>query len=118
MRELMLHLPHLHVDAAGAPSFHASPLPLLSTITNHADETAACINRGLSAIGSLVAYSTQEIEDGTIAYDAIESLGWLLAELGAVAAHCLELSAACRQARAAAESVEPSRQFGAFTDPA
>lgn len=98
MRELMVHLPRLSLDSTGMPDFFASAPSLLTAIAKNADEAAACINRGLSAVGSLMAYSAPEVEDGTIAYDAVEALGWMFAELGAVTAHCLELSARCRQA--------------------
>jgi hypothetical protein len=99
MRELMEWLPLLTANADGEPDLLASSPSVLLGLAERSEESAALINRGLSAVGSLIAYSTQEIEDGTIAYDAVEALGWLLAELGAVTAHCIELSSACRQAR-------------------
>jgi hypothetical protein len=98
MRELMKLLPSLSVDADGELEFSRSEPNFLRAIAENAEESATALNRGMSAVGSLIAYSTPEIEDGTIAYDAIESLGWLFAELGAVTAICLELSAQCRRA--------------------
>jgi hypothetical protein len=108
MQELMVQLPRLHVDVTGAPDFLASSPSLLASIAESAEETAACINRGLSAIGCLIACSAPEIEDGTIAYDAVEALGWLFAELGAVTAECLGLVAHCRQANLKLSRAIPS----------
>ncbi len=47
---------------------------------------------GLGALGKLVALTAPEIDDGTVGSDSIEALGWLMSELGDVAAYCAVLS--------------------------
>lgn len=49
-------------------------------------------NHGMAAIGHLLALSAPVIEDGTIGADTVEALGWLLAELGDMAAYCMVLA--------------------------
>jgi hypothetical protein len=49
-------------------------------------------NHGMAAIGHLLAHSAPVIEDGTIGADTVEALGWLLAELGDMAAYCMVLA--------------------------
>jgi hypothetical protein len=49
-------------------------------------------NHGMAAIGHLLAHSAPVIEDGTIGADTVEALGWLLAELGDLAAYCMVLA--------------------------
>lgn len=100
MRELLGQLPLLRADDHGNLDLLGSSPSLLLEIAENAEASAGAINLGMSAIGSLIAYSAVEIESGTISSDAIEAIGWLFAELGAVTAVCLALSAQCRQARA------------------
>jgi hypothetical protein len=100
MRELLGQLPLLRADVHGNLDLLESSPSLLLEIAENAEASAGAINLGMSAIGSLIAYSAPEIEDGTIGYDAVANIGWLFAELGAVSALCLQLSAQCRQARA------------------
>jgi hypothetical protein len=103
MRDLIGQLPYLNMDLRGELDLLGSSQTLLLAIAENAEETAAAMNRGMSAVGSLIAYGAPEIEDGTISSDAIEAIGWLFAELGAVTSICLRLSAQCRQARAMRE---------------
>jgi hypothetical protein len=49
-------------------------------------------NHGMAAIGHLLAHSAPVIEDGTIGADTVEALGWLLTELGDLAAYCMVLA--------------------------
>jgi lysozyme family protein len=92
------------VDAAGELDLvHSSPTVLSSLIEN-ADACAGAFNLGLSTIGQLVAHAAVEVEDGTIGAESIEALGWMLAELGNVAAFCVELAACCRQANVRREA--------------
>jgi len=58
------------------------------------------ISLGTSAVGQLMAYASVDIDTGELSQDAIEALGWLLAELGAGAAACMELAATCKRATA------------------
>jgi hypothetical protein len=56
-----------------------------------ASTVMAVTNHGMAAIGHLLAHSAPVIEDGTIGADTVEALGWLLAELGDMAAYCMVL---------------------------
>jgi len=64
------------------------------------------IQLGIGAIGHLLAHSAVAIEDGTIGADCIESLGFLVAELGDLSAACMTLAAQCNSAAAAGASAE------------
>ena len=98
MRTLVEQLPRLATGAGGDIDFTSCPAALLATVAENAETTAALMGRGLSAIGCLMAYAAVEIEDGSIASDSVEALGWLMAELGDIAAVCFVLSAQCRRA--------------------
>jgi hypothetical protein len=56
-----------------------------------ANTVMSVCNHGMAAIGHLLAHSAPVIEDGTIGADTVEALGWLLAELGDMAAYCMVL---------------------------
>jgi hypothetical protein len=98
IRELMECLPRLRVDANGQPDFLGSSPSLLVAIAEHADDLAGAFSRGMSALGVLIAHASVEIEDGTFGFDAVESVGWLNAEIAACTAMCIELSTQCRRA--------------------
>jgi hypothetical protein len=57
-----------------------------------ANTVMSVCNHGMAAIGHLLAQSAPVIEDGTIGADTVEALGWLLAELGDMAAYCMVLA--------------------------
>jgi hypothetical protein len=57
---------------------------------------AVCQN-GMAAVGQLMAHSSPVIEDGTVGADSVESLGWLLSELGDLSGYCLVLASECRR---------------------
>jgi hypothetical protein len=57
-----------------------------------ANTVMSVCNHGMAAIGHLLAHSAPVIEDGTIGADTVEALGWLLAELGDMAAYCMVLA--------------------------
>lgn len=98
LRTLVEQLPRLATGTGGEVDFANSPAALLASIAENAETGAALMGRGLSAVGCLLAYSAVEIEDGSITSDSVEALGWLLAELGDIAAVCFVLAASCRQA--------------------
>jgi hypothetical protein len=100
LREVFVHLPRLNVDAQGVPDLLGSSPSLLLQLAEQAEDAAGAINLGLSAIGSLVAHAAPGVTDGSVSPDAVEALGWLVADMGAVAAECLSLSLNCRSARA------------------
>lgn len=98
MQELFELLPQLKVDASGAPDPRATDPVVLCRIAEHAQASAAAINLGMSAVGSLMAYAAPQCEDRAISSDAVEALGWLLAELGATTALMVRLAAVCGSA--------------------
>jgi hypothetical protein len=98
MQELFELLPQLKVDASGAPDVRATDQAVLVRIAEHAQASAAAINLGMSAVGSLMAYAAPQCEDRAISSDAVEALGWLLAELGATTALMVRLAAVCGSA--------------------
>jgi hypothetical protein len=98
MRMLVEQLPRMTTCAAGDIDFANCSASLLANVAGNAETTAALMGRGLSAIGCLMAYAAVEIEDGSITSDSVEALGWLMAELGDIAAVCFVLAARCRQA--------------------
>lgn len=98
MRTLVQQLPGLAVGAGGDIDFANCPAALLASVAENAETTAALMGRGLSAVGCLMAYAAVEIEDGSITSDSVEALGWLMAELGDIAAVCFVLASHCRQA--------------------
>ncbi|MES2979779.1 MAG: hypothetical protein V4731_15250 [Pseudomonadota bacterium] len=96
MQELFELLPQLRLDASGLPDLRATDRAVLAGISEHAQSSAAAINLGISAVGSLMAYAAPQVEDKAISSDAIEALGWLLAELGAATALMVRLAHSCR----------------------
>lgn len=101
-RRLIQSLPYLSVDnAIRGPDFERSPRALLAAIGDDAEATMSTIHLGLGAIGQLLAHASPEAEDRTISADSLESLGFLMAELGDLAAACMTLAAHCRRAASA-----------------
>ena len=97
MRALIDALPAAHTHPDGSIDFASTPVALLSQVADNAEVTAAGISLSLSAVGNLIPYAAPEMGDGTISSDTIEALGWLMAELGDMAAACLVLASQCRQ---------------------
>lgn len=95
MQELFELLPHLKPDANGDPDPRTTDEAVLERLVTHAQASAAAMNLGMSAVGSLMAYAAPECEDKSISADAIEALGWLLAELGATTALMIRLARLC-----------------------
>ncbi|VWX62956.1 conserved hypothetical protein [Burkholderiales bacterium 8X] len=93
-------LPRLHIKLNEQIDFHSSKPEVLWKLAQDAESTLNTVLNGLGAIGQLLAHSSIELEDGTIGADSLESLGFLMSELGDLAASCMTLSAACRRAHA------------------
>jgi hypothetical protein len=108
MRQLLDRLPRLQRSAAGTIDLSHSPSELLGSIAEDAETTLSTIHQGLGAIGQLLAHSAVPIEDGTIGADSLESLGFLMAELGDLAAACMTLAAQCRRAAASSLTHTPT----------
>jgi hypothetical protein len=77
--------------------FPAADVSLLVAICDDAETTIQVIHHGIASMGMLLAHSAVVIEDGTVGADDVEHIGYLLAELGDLAASLMTLSAQCRQ---------------------
>ena len=69
MQELVELLPRLKLNEAGEPDTRATDPEVLGGIIEHASASAAAINLGLSAVGSLMAYAAPQCEDRAINSD-------------------------------------------------
>ena len=96
LRDLFARLPTLPITPEKGIDFPTADARLLVAIRDDAETTIQVIHRGISAIGDLLSHSAVPIEDGTISADAIESVGFLLSELGDGAAALMTLGAQCR----------------------
>jgi hypothetical protein len=105
MRALFDALPSTRTDGKGRIDFAATPPALLATVADYAEITATGIGLGLSAVGNLIPYAAPEMGDGTVSSDTIEALGWMITELGDMAAACLVLATLCRRHCAASPGI-------------
>jgi hypothetical protein len=92
-----LLLPHLMATDEADIDYAAADPALLVLLADNAETTMRIVHLGLSALGLLLANSAPEVETQEISGDAVEALGWLMAELGELAAvsHCIAV--ACRR---------------------
>lgn len=97
MRDLLARLPKLPVNRKQEIDFAAADPALLVAIAEDAEILMGAMHNGVGAIGQLLANSAVMVEDGTISADCMESLGFLIAELGDMAAGCMTLAAHCRR---------------------
>lgn len=96
LRDLLQTLPRLPMLDSQVIDFAAADAEVLVAIADNAEITVNVIQQGVGAIGHLLAASAVDLEDGTISADYIESIGFLLAELGDAGAHFMTLAAQCR----------------------
>lgn len=96
LRDLFARLPTLPITPDKGIDFPAADARLLVAIRDDAETTIQVIHRGISAIGDLLSHSAVPIEDGTISADAIESVGFLISELGDGASALMHLAGQCR----------------------
>ena len=80
------------------------PHRLRTPLAESAETVMAVCQNGMAAVGQLMAHSSPVIEDGTVGADSVESLGWLIAELGALSGYCMVLASECRRIK----KVEPA----------
>lgn len=106
MHDLLAALPALPMGPDGKPDYAAADSDLLRALSEHANDCMRVAQSGLQGIGTLLVHAAPEAEMGSIGADVVESIGHLLAELGALAGHCLILAAACRAQLAAREAAE------------
>lgn len=97
MRDLLARLPTLPLTRKQEIDFKTADPATLVAIGEDAEATMSAIHHGVGAIGQLLAHSAVVIEDGTIGADSLERLGFLMAELGDLAAGCMTLAAQCRR---------------------
>jgi hypothetical protein len=97
MRDMLLLLPMLKIGPENEIDYAATEANVLVQIALNAEVCQKTVQLGVSAIGHLLAHAAPEIELAEIPGDAIEAIGWLLAEIGDLAstAHCL--ATACRR---------------------
>ena len=97
MNGLLSKLPMLPMTSKQDVDFQAADPALLVSLADDAETTMNTIHNGIGAIGHLLAHSAVVIEDGTIGADSIECLGFLLAEISAMASDCMVLASRCRR---------------------
>jgi hypothetical protein len=108
MRQLLSDLRKLDPKQGGSVLAETQVVLNQRTCENAATVMSVCHN-GLAALGHLLAHSSPVIEDGTIGADSIEALGWLMAEIGDLAAVCAVLNAEC-QGQAAPAACAPAKR--------
>jgi len=96
MRDLLLLMPHLPIRDGCDIDYEAADADLLVAIARHAETTLRTVHLGTSAIGELLVYASPEIAIGEFPANTIEAIGWLLADLGDLAATAHLLMAGCQ----------------------
>lgn len=95
IRDLLLLMPHLPIRNSCEIEYEAADADLLVDIARHAETTLRTVHLGTSAIGELLVYASPEIGTGEFPANTIEAIGWLLADLGDLAATAHLLMAGC-----------------------
>ena len=95
-RELFRLLPLLDTQRRGARTAPLSPSELRERLAGSCEACLRTIHLGVAALGQLIARCSLDLQDGTVDQEAIENLGFLMAELGDLASECLRIAAACR----------------------
>ena len=114
LRDLLLLMPLLSVSDRGEIDYNAATPDLLVQIGANADLSMRTLHRGTAAIGRLLVAVSPEIGTGEFSADAMESIGWLLAEIGGLALTAQCLSVACHRytvdyAPATQQHIAPTR---------
>ncbi len=97
MRDLLRQLPRLQTDGQGNVDYAKSDHAIVAATGQNAESIARALHMGMGAIGHLLATSAPQIEDGSVDSDAIEALGWLMAELGDLGAELAVMAIQCRR---------------------
>jgi hypothetical protein len=95
VRELLRLLPLL-TAADGASKVTPGPSGDLANLAGCAEACIRTVHLGLGALGHLVARCSMDLQDGSVPSESIENLGFLMAELGDLAAECMRIAAQCR----------------------
>ncbi|MCY1163815.1 hypothetical protein D9M73_36760 [compost metagenome] len=96
MRSLLSNLPKLPTTKDLSIDFPAADPALLLTLAEDAEMLVGVMHLGIGSIGQLLSQSAVALEDGTTSADCLEALGYLMAELGDMAASCTTLAGHCR----------------------
>ena len=97
LRDLLLLMPLLNVGNRGDLDYEASDPGLLKQVAANADLSMRTLHRGTAAIGRLLVAVSPEIGTGEFSAATMESLGWLLVELGDLASTAQCLSVVCHR---------------------
>ena len=97
LRDLLLLMPLLPVSDRSDIDYNAADPALLKQVAANADLSMRTLHRGTAAIGRLLVAVSPEIGTGEFSAATMESLGWLLVELGDLAATAQCLSVACHR---------------------
>ncbi|WP_382159313.1 hypothetical protein [Hydrogenophaga sp. ANAO-22] len=97
MRDLLRQLPCLQTDGQGNVDYANSDRAIVAATGQNASCMASALHMGIGAIGHLLATSAPQIEDGSVDSDAVEALGWLIAELGDLGAELAVMAIQCRR---------------------
>ncbi|MCW5671388.1 MAG: hypothetical protein KIT86_17170 [Hydrogenophaga sp.] len=100
MRDLLRQLPRLRSDRQGNVDYANSHRVIVAETGQNAERIARAQHMGMGAIGHLLATSAPQIEDGSVDSDAIEALGWLMAELGDLGAELAVMAVMAIRCRA------------------
>jgi hypothetical protein len=98
VRELLRLLPLL-TAAEGASKVNLAPSGDLANLAGCAEACIRTVHLGVGALGHLVARCSMDLQDGSVPAESIENLGFLMAELGDLAAECMRIAAQCRSSQ-------------------
>lgn len=96
IRNLFLLMPYLPVTTSAEIDYKAADPALLVQMADTAEATILMVHVSVSAIGQLLSRLTLFGSNDEVGADAVEALGWLLAELGDFAAVAFHIARACR----------------------
>lgn len=96
IRNLFLLMPHLPLTASAEIEYAKADPALLVQMADTAEATILMVHVSVSAIGQMLSRLTLFGSDDEVGADAVETLGWLLTELGDFAAVAFRIATACR----------------------
>jgi hypothetical protein len=95
-RELLRLLPMIEAGRSSLQTPTLAPPDVRERLAASCEACLRTTHLGLAALGQLIARCSLDLQDGTIGQEAVENLGFLMAELGDLASECLRIAAACR----------------------
>ncbi len=107
--DLLMTLPNVVVND-GALDFTNTPKDTLRELAEHAETAMRAAHNGTTAMATLLALCAADAEDGSFGATAIESVGWLIAELSELAALCDYLAACSRKQLTEPLVIRPTRR--------